>query len=696
MAVPATRLAVPASRLTPPESQVAVPAERPAPEGLVAVPKRAARANPKRVIRPALPFLLAATGCATGLVGPSFERFDLTKTPTANDYPDVPAVVLLDRGEMLFTADPERLTPVARLRRYHRVKILRDTGTELRKVYIPYDPGSLVTDVIARAYLPDGDTESIAGEVVDIEHSSGRPAKAFIFDPLPPGTVIEYAYDHYFKDLRFLPPWRFRNRLPTVRSEIALIVPPAYQIDYRFLDVGERIERPPERFEVDDGTRLFWSMTRQPAIFKEPYMPTDDFVSPQLRLNWVSAEISGKRFDGFASWESVREWFAERAGAWWSLSPKQAGEARRIAGDTSAEEQALKLLAVVARDLGWDDGAALPVRLAKARTASISLDLRKGNLTSRGLLLVALMRAAGLDAYPAVASFRDRGRLFPDVPDGWALDAVVAVMPQASGPLILDPTQLTVNAAVPSPRLQGSRLVMFRDDTAELIQVPLSAATDSRTRIRYDLTVDPDGTAVGTLSAKLTGAEAGLLRRILLTNEAATYPDIVTSFLGARGAALGVQSTNIADLAALRRPLTLTGSVRVPGVMSSDGGTLATLPLGKIIGLQGPRLAEIRRLPVELGPPHVVEIRATVTFPEDHEPTELPPTLETEWDRGATSIIVRRETDRRIGIKRTDEHRTPSIPVREYRELLRHRKRIRATEDSEVLIQRPPPRTLEY
>ena len=659
------------------------------------MPKAAARGIHGPVKRTVLPLLVMA-GCTTHLVGPSFERFDLTKTPNTSDYPDVPAVVLLDRGELWLTADPEKRTPVARLRHYRRIKVLREPGAALRKVMIPFEPGTLVTDVIARAYLPDGDEIGPDGDIVEVDHPSGVRAKAFIFEEAPPGTVIEYAYDRYIKDLRFLPPWRFRSVLPTLRSEIAVIVPPSYQFDYRFLEAGQRIERPPERFEVEGGTRLFWAMTKQPAMFREPGMPKPAMIAPQVRFNWIRAEITGRPFEGLESWDAVRRWFATRVGDWSLLSAGQAAEARRIAGDTSDEEQALKLLMVVARDLGWDDGPALPVRLAPVRTASITLQSKRANLTSRGLLLVALLRAAGLDAYPAVATFRDEGRLFPDVPDPWGLNAVVGVLPRPDGPLILDPSQLTVAAAVPSPRLQGTRVVMFRDDSVQLIDVPVSAATDSRTRIRYDLSVDRDGSAVGSLEAKLTGAEAGLLRVALLTSEAASYPDIISEFLGARGAALSVASTNIADLSALRRPLTVTGSVRVDDLMEAEGGTVASLELGRIVGKVGERLAEVRRLPLEFGPPHIVEITATVTFPEDHAPDEPPPALETEWAHGKTSISVRRETGRRIGIKRIDEIRTLGIQPSGYRDYLRYAKRVRATERTRISIRRPPPRELEY
>ena len=61
--------------------------------------------------------LVMMLGCASQLVGPSFERFEFNKTPSPSDYPDAAGVTLLNRGTLTFTYDPEKRVPVARLRR---------------------------------------------------------------------------------------------------------------------------------------------------------------------------------------------------------------------------------------------------------------------------------------------------------------------------------------------------------------------------------------------------------------------------------------------------------------------------------------------------------------------------------------------------------------------------------------------------
>jgi hypothetical protein len=649
------------------------------------------------------PLVLAATAlsagaaCSSSLVGPSFERFDPTATPNPSDYPDVPGVVLLDRGTWWFTVDPDTALPVARLRRYRRVKVLREAGRALARIDLPYEPGTQIADLVARSVQPDGSTAYVdGGDAIDIDHPSGVKAKLIGVPGVGVGTIVEVAYDHYFQDLRFLPAWRFQDRLPTVRSEVALVVPKGYSIDYRFMEAGETLDKPPERFDVERGTRLFWSMTGLPALFPELAQPDPQMVGPQLRLAWTAATVGGQRYVGFDGWEAARAWFFEIAKDWTRLDAAQVDEARRVVGDVPDEEKARKLMEIIARDLKWEPGVPLPVFLTWFPSANTTLQNKTGNVTSRGLVLTSLLRAVGLDAYPAVVAYRDQGRLYPDFADVRALDAVVTVIPRASGPLVLDPNQLTVSAAVASPRLQGARIVMMRDDLAEVIQVPVSAPAESETRVRYDLTVDRAGTITGSLEARLTGAEAGTLRDRLLDADPARYPEILSEFLGLRGAALPIESASIADLAALRRPLTVRGNLRVPGAWTGGDGPSTSIALGRIVGRVGPRLAQVRRLPWEFGPPHRSEVVATVMFPEDHEPQPPPPAFSSRWTHGETTIEVRAETSRRLGIRRSDEVRVLSIDPIGYRDFRRHHTTVEEAERSELGVERPPPRELEY
>jgi hypothetical protein len=648
--------------------------------------------------RLALSAFMALAACGSTMPRPELERFDPAITPTAADYPDVDGVVLLDRGTLHLTADPKTKNPLGRLTRYRRLKVLRDQGRALSRVIIPYDPGSVVTQLIVRAYRPGGEAVEVdLRNVADTTEDGGRRAKAVNVPGIEPGTIIEYTYDLYIGDPRFVAPWVFQTTLPVVRSEYAIVAPKGYTVDLRFSKDGTFIDRPPERFETDEGTRYFWSESDLPARFVEPGMPALELMSPRAHVIMIGANIGGREYPGFSSWDDVGAWFVSRCPNWDKLAPETIAEAKRIAGETSAEEKALKLLAVVARDLGWESGPRLPLWQSRIVHPDIVLKEKRGNATSRGLLLVALLRAIGLPAVPALVAYRDRGVLLPDAPTIYELDGVAAVVPRNQGSLVLDPSQLVVSTDVPSPHLQGARIVALRDEGTEVLIVPVSAPGDSKTSVSYDLKLDERGDLFGSMEARLTGAEAGALRQLLLGSDPSGYSEIVSTFLKERGAGLSLDSAAIADLSELRRPLGIKGSVSVRKVLVGEG-TSVSMILGRVAGASDPggKLREVRRAPLKIGAPRETEIVTTISLPEDYEPESLLPAYATAWDGASIEIKMRKEGTRRIGIARKELIKLLEVKPTQYADYRKYRESIDAEEQQVVSLKRPPPRSTEY
>ncbi len=633
--------------------------------------------------------------CAQGGSRPTFERFDARVTPTAADYPDIAAVVLLDRGLLTFGIDAERRVPFARLRRYRRVKVLRPDGQSLARIEVPYDPGSLVRGLIARAIQPDGAVIRPDDDPREVDHPSGVRAQTLTLPDVAVGSIIEHTYDLYTDDLRFLPPWIFQGALATVRSEFAVVVPSGFDVDLRFSQDGRFVDRPPERFETEAGTRYSWSFGDRPARFAEADMPAADLLAPRAHVVFRGARLPNRTVRGFESWDDVAAWQLSRTPNWADLSTATTDEARRVAGDSAREERALKLMEVLARDLGPEPGPIPPLWRAPMHHPDAVLAAQTANPTTRGMLLVALLRAAGVAAVPGLFTYGDRDVLIPDAPIARAVDGVVAVIPLPQRPLVLDPNQLTVSTAVPSPRLQGRRVIIARKDGAEVIRVPASTPKDSRCEIEFDLSLDEAGGLLGAIDVRLTGAEAGDLRQRLLAAQPEDYARITSAFLHRRGAALPIESVSIADLRALRRPLRLKGRLRSADPVRNDGPQVF-LPIGRLVGWPQAPERQTRRSPLLLGVPRMVNLRGTLRLPEGYETDIVPPAMTHRFQGIDVRLEVRNETRRRLGFIRTERWPITEISVAQYRAYHRFIQEVRASEEEAFSVRRPPERQLEY
>ncbi|MEM7675399.1 MAG: DUF3857 domain-containing protein, partial [Myxococcota bacterium] len=594
-----------------------------------------------------------------------------------------------------FGIDPERQVPYARLRRLRRVKVLRASGRRLSRVEVRYDPGAIVRGLSARAVLPSGEIRKAEQGIQDIVQADGVAAKALRISDVEVGTIIEHTYDLYADDLRFLPPWRFSGPFPTIRAEYVVSVPANFEIDLRFSENGQFVDRPPERFELDGATRYSWTLSNLPPQFTEDGMPAPELLAPRAHVLFKKATLPQRTVSGFDSWDAVARWQQQRIPGWTALSDATVREARRIAGEGSPSEKALKLAEVLARDFKNGPTSDIPLWRAPAEHPDRVFAAKTSNPTTRGMLLVALLRAIGIEADPALFAYRDRDALIPDAPLVRALDGVAAIVSQSDGPMIIDPNQATLSAQVPSPRLQGTRIVAVRNDGAEVMRVPRSTADQSRCDIDFRTKWTAKDGVFGTVDVRLTGAEAGALRADLLAASAGDYAAIVGRFLHSRGFALPIESISIADLRALHRPLSLKGRVASTDAIRVEASQLL-IRTGAFIGWPSTPVRQTRRTPLLLGPARQVRVRGSLSMPEGHAPQILPPAAEHTYDGVHVQWAARKENDRRIGFARSERWTKPSIPRSRYERFAAFLEAVMDGEEQAISVARPTERPLEF
>jgi transglutaminase-like putative cysteine protease len=635
-------------------------------------------------------------GCAAGTSDATFEPFEMSLTPDGNTYPDVDSVILLDRGALRFTVDPKTSDPIAIIGRYVRRKYLRIDGPSQHPLRIVVEPGTVVVNVRAQVTHPGAEPVRVASSRrVRREGDKGFDEWVISMADVRPGTVVEYTYDTYFRDLRFLPPWSFQSGEPILSSEFAVIVPSPFEVDLRVAEDGAFIDWPPDRFQTDKNIRFFWSRSDVPALFPEPDMPDAGLLARRAYVDFLSVNVAGQHYQGFLTWDDVGAWLRGVNPNWNRLSSETQSEALRLTKNLPLTEQALKLQALVADSIGDEALGYPPTWRAPIPSPTETLRTRRGNPTSRGMLLVSLLRGIGIPAAPGLVADRRSGFLSPDRPNVREVDRVVAVVPLVSGDLILDPSEHTVDLNVPVPCAQGGWLVTLHEDGAVGSRVPVSLAQHSRTELDYELVLAPRGGLSGNFRGRLTGAEAGALRAQLLRATPAQYAEVVTAFLALRGGAGTIESVSVTDLRELRRPLQVAGTLESARLFEG-GHESESVKVGSFVGEQGRELRSSRRTPLILAAPHEIEIRTTLTLPEDFRVDEVPASAQFSWEGGTTELLIRKETTSRIGFIRNVRQSSIEVPVDGYVAYRRYHSELRASEQQPMIIHVPPPEKTEY
>jgi hypothetical protein len=578
------------------------------------------------------------------------------------------AVILADVGQLYFEDDLEMV-----FERHTRVKILSEGGYEWGTVTIPYyveDRSQRVTNIQGQTYWSaDGDQvqihkldqNAIFDEDVDGEWNQIR----FTLPALRPGAVIEYRYKVVSTDPVLVPDWAFQTSEPVLWSEFLADIPDLFRYVSAYQgqiqpDVAEQepyfrmmrwtVELPNVRgvnraryiaqasTEVR-GVKSRWVMWNVPALRREPYMTTPEDFRAKIRFELAefgrpSAQtVQLTSASGTVNMPATVLPVQQVMTSWDQLAEKLMDSGRfgkQIEDHRAVRDQARVLV----------EGITDPFRKMQTiydylRTTMVwtgergvlldhdldeALRARSGGSPEIALLLVSMLREAGLEAHPVLISTRSHGKVLSVYPLVSQFNAVLAFVQIDSVGYLLDATDpRRPYTLLPDEALNGIGFLVRYPDPGWVTVVP---AEDYWHRRSLDGALDASGQLTGMVRVTEGGYSALDDRHAL--DEAETPAEFVREvLLGHVGGAL-VDSCNVTSEAARTDTLALTAAFSAPGYAQVAGDFIYfnPTPLGRLG--ENPLRRPERAFPVDLIYPKRLTYNVVVTLPEGYAVQEAP------------------------------------------------------------------------
>ncbi len=323
---------------------------------------------------------------------------------------DAVAVILLNEAVSVHDDEEHLIT-------YHhvRIKILKEKGFDNANITLQFyrkDNFELIDmlDAMVTNINASGEavTENLTKKSFYKQNTDERIGSiTFTFPTIKVGSIIEYKYRSFMKHYGGLDDWDFQKRLPVLKSKYTLTILPRAEFAYR---INKRDDLPvTSRVEKETG-RVFFEMNNIPSLTTEPYMDSrEDYLQKVIfQLSGINQGYGKKNY--MTSWdEVVREMLMEKAFG------SQLG--KNIPGTSAFIDETKKLLSeedkmkavynYVRSNMSWNgfyskyagDGVKEPWEKKKGTSGEINL------------ILVNLLKDAGLDAYPALVSERFHGKV---------------------------------------------------------------------------------------------------------------------------------------------------------------------------------------------------------------------------------------------------------------------------------------------
>jgi len=535
----------------------------------------------------ALPTIVCpnTASASPGFQAASPEELKMTSDPNA---PGAPAIILfrqVDRDDNGSTSHEDD---------YFRIKILTEEGRKYADVEIPFykDAGNIV-NVRARTIRPDGSIVNFDGKVFDKEIAKARGlkylAKTFTLPDVQVGGIIEYYYTQDLpENYIYNSHWILSNELFTKAAKFSLKF---YQSDYsqlslrwswNWLPAGSS----PPKEGPDHIIRM--EVNNIPAFQTEDFMPPENEL--KSRVDFIYSEDSLER-DPDKFWKKAGKKLNERLESFVGKRGAMEQAVSQIVSPNDAPETKLEKIYARVQQLR---NTSYEVRKTeqeekreKQKEASNAEDVWKrgyGNGQQLTWLYLALVRAAGVEAYGVWVSDRSNYFFLPQSMDKNRLDANVVLVKLNGKEIYCDPgAAFTPFGMLPWVETHVSGLRLDKDG-GSWITTSIPQSSESRVVNKARLKLSDTGDLEGTLEETFTGLEA-LQRRVEERNLDETdrrkfLEDQVREYVPA---AIEVELTNKPEWNSSAPTLVAEFNLKIPG-WASGAGRRALVPVGLFSG----------------------------------------------------------------------------------------------------------------
>jgi hypothetical protein len=546
-----------------------------------------------------------------------FTREELFST----HFPEAPgadAVILFDACQV--KVDPKLHL---RISRHCRTKIFTTAGAGRGEVRIRFGDDDKILDLEGHTVVPPARFVKLEKKHASEEaHPDGGRVLIVTFPEVAPGVILEYSYTHWTKQLARIEPWRFQNDDFTRVSTLDLQIPRGMEYDSEFGWLAGPTPTPERKTVIDADypdrklEQSRWAFTTLPPFRPEPWLSNTVDYRTTLHLQLVADDRGGKRVEIAPSWESLS---ASVAAGWAAALADDRGVAEWAQGaaGTTPAERAESLFRMVKDEIA-DAPASSPFALPPLRAV---VESRTGSPAAKNLLLVHLLRGAGLGADPVLVRPRSRGELRTKWLVLDQLEHVVARVDLGGRIVYADARGGPCPFGVLPPDLLVESGLLVAPSGGSLVELGVTAPPSSA-EAKTVARLDSSGTLSGATQWTFTGYEALETRSGLLSGSARGF---VAGLLRKSLGEAGVDSVEVEGLDDENAPLVLRAAFQAVDWASGTTDRIeCRVPF--VLARAEPILPEgPRAFPVELPFPTSHDETVRLDLPETFRVAQAPP-----------------------------------------------------------------------
>lgn len=372
------------------------------------------------------------------------------------------------------------------------ISVLSSSGETFSVIGIPYNPNTKVSDIKVSIYDQDG-KEIKKFNKKDFSDISNNPSNALYVDdrvlyykPVVsqyPYT-LKYSYTTNTSNTAFLDFDPVSYNLAIEKSQVNISNKSGIKLNSKIFDtflakVSKSEVAGMSQYTYENIHALQEEALNVPAYKEENFVRNNDNYKTSIKAEVNSSTINNIFRSFTTTWNDVRKRLVESDGFGEQL--KKTGAVKNILPDdiksiTNTDEKANAILKFVQNNYKWNKE--IDVVTDKGIRNLISTKI--GNSAEINLLLIMLMRDAGITANPVVLSTVNRGLLLSYAPSLAQLNYVIAAVESGSKIFLYDATSKYSSKNTIPPRALNYYGFLLTDKDAKQLNIvfPDTSETD--------------------------------------------------------------------------------------------------------------------------------------------------------------------------------------------------------------------------
>ncbi|MCS3797079.1 DUF3857 domain-containing protein [Niastella sp. OAS944] len=595
------------------------------------------------------------------------------------------AVVLFDVGELYF--DLNAMASTMRLERHIRIKILKDKGKSQADIHLPYVSYrniEYIKNLTAQTYNLDAVGNIVTTKlekklIYEKPIDKYRTEQVFTFPDVQAGSIIEYKWLQVWSSLT-LENWYFQRSIPVKYSRYRFDFPNEIEVYASPLCV-----LPYENNRDSKGNRSIqtYSMKNIPALRDEPYISCDRDYLQRIDLRFQAINFPTYRQNLVKTWPQQIKSLMEDEDFGVQLKrniPRTTDLDEQLKQVTDPYRKMVTIHEYVRKNMEWNGYRNI---WALNGVKSAWKD-KKGTSGEINLILVNLLKDAGLKAHAILVSTREHGVITSAVADMAQFDKVMAYVEIGDKVYVLDATEKnTPSGLIPMDVMYSEGLVIEKPETFEWGWRPLwNDKTMMKNTLIMMANVDDNGVMNG--NAAMYSYDYDRVQRVEEARKDKTK--FLEKYFRATQS-VKVDSLALENLDNDTLPLIQKVKFSLPVSASGEYKYFSTNLFTRLE--KNPFLADSRFSDVFFGVNQSYNIVANITIPEAYSFETLPKNM--KMIMPDTSIAITRRLvaeDNRLSVRVSLEFKKPFFTVQEYPDFKEFYKQLFAILSEQITIKK--------